>query len=136
MTWTRLHLWGPVVGLMLAIFVLSSQSSLPQPPGSISDKVAHALAYGVLGALWYRALAGGRASGLTLRRGLIAVLGATAYGVTDELHQSFVPGRTMELADLRADALGALTAAIVLGACGIILRHRQGRALSGAVRPR
>lgn len=136
MTWTRVHLWGPVVGVMLLIFGLSSQSVLPQPPGLINDKVAHASVYALLAALWYRALAGGRWDGLTPLRALIAVVGATAYGATDELHQSFVPGRMTELADLQADALGALAAAIGLWACGIILRHRQGRALPDAVRPR
>jgi VanZ family protein len=121
---------------MLGIFVLSSQSSLPQPPGMLTDKAAHAIAYGLLAAFWFRALAGGRWSGLTARRAGLAVLGATAYGLTDELHQSMVPGRTMELADLWADALGASAAACALWACGIILRHRHGRALPNAVRPR
>ena len=40
----------------------------------------------------------------------LAVLLATLYGVTDEGHQWFVPGRTAEVADLVADAVGAAVA--------------------------
>ncbi len=66
------------------------------------DKLAHATAFGVLGAFLY--LASGRA-------GLAFAL-SVLYGVSDELHQMFVPGRSVDVFDLLADALGA--AAFVL----------------------
>lgn len=118
-------LWGPVVLLMAAIFTASAQPDLPAPPGPLGDKEMHALVFGALAALLFRALAGGRWSGLTWRRAAWAAAGAVAYGLTDELHQRFVPGRLADLADVGADALGASLATALLWACGIIHARRQ-----------
>jgi VanZ family protein len=41
-----------------------------------------------------------------------AVLAGSLYGVTDEWHQSFVPGRTPAADDLVADAVGSLAGAL------------------------
>ena len=106
-------LWAPVVVLMAAIFFASSLSDPGLPPGGLSDKGAHVLAYAALGAALIRALASGRARSMTVMRMLIAAGLATAYGMTDELHQSFVPSRTPELLDLGADAAGGLLGAIL-----------------------
>lgn len=62
-----------------------------------SDKVIHAGAYAVLAAL------ATLATGSPVAGGLLAV----SYGVTDEIHQSFVPGRFPSVGDLVADAVGA-----------------------------
>jgi VanZ family protein len=105
------------------IFTLSSFSRLPAPPGGMTDKDAHFLTYGLLGVLLVNALAGARWRAMTGRIAVTAILLATAYGVTDELHQYFVPGRDCSIFDLRADALGAATAAVgLLLACAIIRR--------------
>ena len=62
-----------------------------------SDKVAHFGAYAVLAALL--SLAAGNAKlGWAL---------AVAYGISDEIHQLFVPGRFASVGDLVADSLGA-----------------------------
>jgi VanZ family protein len=68
------------------------------------DKVAHALLFGVLAALLRYAGASAPA----------AVLTAVAWGVIDEVHQAFVPGRSPELADLAADAVGATLSVLVV----------------------
>lgn len=106
-------LWAPVVVLMAAIFFASSLSDPGLPPGGLSDKGAHVLAYAALGGALVRALASSQARSMTVMRMLIAAGLATAYGMTDELHQSFVPGRTPELLDLGADAAGGLLGAIL-----------------------
>ena len=106
-------LWAPVVILMAAIFSASSLSDPGLPPGGLSDKGAHVVAYAALGAALIRALASGQARSMTVMRVLIAAVLATAYGMTDELHQRFVPGRTPELLDLVADAAGGLAGAIL-----------------------
>lgn len=54
----------------------------------------------MLGALLY--LATGRA--------WLAVLLASLYGVSDEVHQAFVPGRSADLLDWLADTAGAAVA--------------------------
>lgn len=121
---SRLSLWAPVVACMALIFWLSSMS-VPPSPGPINDKVLHFAAYGGLAALCLRATSGGRLTGLTLRAGLLAWGLATGYGMTDELHQRYVPYRTADVADLVADALGAAVAVGGLGASGIIARSRR-----------
>ena len=102
----RLFLWGPPVLLMALIFTASSASD-PGLPSNISDKVAHLGAYGLLGILLFRALAGGGLSGATPARAALALLFSVLYGVTDELHQSLVPNRSPDVMDLLADALGS-----------------------------
>ncbi|MEK8129882.1 VanZ family protein [Paenibacillus filicis] len=44
----------------------------------------------------------------------LVVLLCVLYGVTDEFHQSFVPGRTPDIADIRNDGIGALLAMLVV----------------------
>lgn len=111
---TLLLLWGPVAAVMAAIYIGSSMSDLGAPPGGLSDKAAHVVAYAALGAALMRALAGGRVAAMTARRVLTATLLATLYGVSDEVHQSLVPGRTPDVLDLVADLCGGLAGAIGL----------------------
>lgn len=71
------------------------------------DKLQHAVAYGVLAILWVVALHGGLPRRIPWKTALIAFLLASAYGAVDEIHQSFVPSRHMELGDWVADTVGA-----------------------------
>ena len=74
-----------------------------------SDKLAHALAYGLLALALARALAGG--AGLKLgEAAFIACIWATAYGGIAEIVQHFV-GRHADLFDVLANAGGAALAA-------------------------
>jgi VanZ family protein len=62
--------------------------------------------YAVLMALLVMALR--RGSGLPARRvWLVALLLAALYGLSDEYHQSFVPGRTATPLDWATDVTGA-----------------------------
>ncbi len=117
-----LLLWAPPLVQMLAIFMVSGVSEVPAVPGGISDKALHAIVYGVLSGLWLRALAGGRRQGVTSTRTITAVALSAGYGITDELHQAFVPSRHAELADVFADALGAAGGALI--AWSILARVR------------
>jgi VanZ family protein len=110
---------------MALIFGISSISSPPDLSTSIGDKGAHGLLYFGLAALFVRALAGGwRSFGVGVAAAAITF--STLYGVTDEIHQMFVPPRTAELADLAADAIGSVAAVVVLYAAYTI-RSRLGR---------
>ncbi len=109
---------------MVLIFVLSGMSSPPTPAGW-NDKVEHLFGYGVLGLVTLRATAGGVLSGVTGGAAVAAWVIATAYGVTDEYHQSFVAGRSPDSADVMADALGALAIIAPVWAFGIIARSRH-----------
>lgn len=103
--------WAPVAAHAGLIFYLSSQSIPPKPAlwwlDVLGDKVVHALEFGLLGLLCYRAFrfaAWPKAARSAL---LLAVLAATGYGVTDEIHQAFVPFRQPSPWDVLADWAGA-----------------------------
>ncbi|MHB1136049.1 MAG: VanZ family protein [Coriobacteriia bacterium] len=100
--WVASALW------MGVIFALSSLPGSSVPAGDYGS-IGHFGGYLVLGALYFVAL-GGRRSGW--RAIVIAVLLASAYGVTDEFHQSFVPGRMPDPVDWATDTMGALTGAL------------------------
>jgi hypothetical protein len=111
-------LWSPLLVWMGLLWVLSDQSSLG-PAGAWlgranADKLAHAIAFGVLAILFYRPLALRRV--LLLSRGPVffAVLFALLYGILDECHQAHVPGRDPSVWDLAADLVGAALAGIAL----------------------
>jgi VanZ family protein len=86
-----------------------------------ADKLVHAAVYGTLAVLllWAMLPSGGsRPSAVSwhdmARRAVVAVVVATAYGATDEIHQAFVPGRTPSVFDLLADAVGATVAMLAV----------------------
>ena len=116
---TAFALWTPVAAYMAIIFALSSGPSLPLPRLT-TDKMAHAGVYAGLAFLVARAFAGGFPGRITPRTALLAVAVTIAYGVSDEWHQLFVPGRTADRADVVADAIGALVGAGVCWAWGTI----------------
>ena len=115
----RLWLWGPVAIFMVANFYESSMTN-PPLPGGMSDKLAHASGYVVLGALLARAVAKGLFRPLSAVAACVSVAIAVLYGASDELHQYFVPGRSADLRDLLADAVGAVVGVGVVWACGIL----------------
>ena len=95
---------------MAVIFGMSSLSGSSVPEGP--PALGHFMLYAVLGALYYLALPGGtRAWRVVLAIGL-----ASVYGVSDEFHQSFVPGRTPDVMDWLVDTAGAMLAVLVVRA--------------------
>jgi len=102
--------WIPVLAVMALIFVLSSQSGLRVSEDPAVDKpfrvTGHLLAFASLAGLLLVALSRGRRP--RLRHAGIALGVAVLYGITDELHQSFVPDRTGRIDDLFVDTIGAL----------------------------
>jgi len=104
---TVLWLWAPVVIQMALIFGASSISDPGPFSPPVSDKTLHFAAYAVLSLFMIRALTRDRVEGITWRRALLAIVLTTIYGASDEFHQRFTPGRTPDLLDLRADAVGA-----------------------------
>ena len=104
-----LSAWLPVVLWAGVIFTLSSipGTRLPAIDLPQSDKIAHALLYGVMGGLLCRALDRSRTRGKSRSHLLLAILIATAYGVSDEIHQLGTPQRSADWRDVVADASGA-----------------------------
>jgi VanZ family protein len=129
---TTLHivasLWIPVVAYMGMLYWFSSWTDVPDAPAGLSDKHIHFALYAGLAAVSGRALARGQWRQLTLVSALGATAIASAYGVFDEFHQTWVPGRMFEIADMIVDTLGALAASAALWAWSII----RGRYPTGA----
>ena len=99
MTTTRLSLWAPVVVWAAVIFAFSSIPSLGTGLGTwdlVLRKLAHAAEFAVLGALLVRAT----------RSWPLALVAASAYAATDEVHQMFVNGRVGSPVDWAIDTAG------------------------------
>lgn len=95
--------------------------SSAQPGGLVAlypgvDKLVHGAVYAVLGLLLTLACPAATPAGA-----LRAMAIGTAYGVSDEIHQYFVPGRAAEVGDVIADWCGVALAA------GLAFRRHGGR---------
>lgn len=114
--WMKAWVWlyAPAIAYAALLYWLSDQPTLQHAPSN--DKLAHLVAYAGLSGLLFRAFYFGTARPASWVFLLSALL-ATLYGISDELHQSFVPGRTAAVDDVVADALGALFGAGALQLC-------------------
>jgi hypothetical protein len=100
------RLWLPVLAWAALIFAFSAVPDLGTGLGGwdlVLRKLAHAAEYAVLGALLVRA---------TGRTGLAIALG-TLYAVSDEIHQTFVPGRLGSPIDVAIDAIGVVSGVVL-----------------------
>ncbi len=99
----------PMILTMGTIFYLSHQTgdrlSLPALPGL--DKLGHMAAYGLLAATVLFATSDKQKSTRPHRVIILTVIFCLLYGMSDEFHQSFIPGRTASVYDLMADGCGA-----------------------------
>jgi len=102
---------------MAVIFAVSGTPSdeIPKVEGwdVLLKKGGHMVAYAILTVLLLRAL---ETHTPTRKAAWLAVGIAVLYAMTDEYHQTFVPGRSGTLVDLLVDAAGA--------ALGLWLVHR------------
>ena len=104
--------WVPVALYAGAIFYLSAQSHPEdQLPlfvfKNVSDKVLHAVEYGILSFLCYRAFRWAAGPAVARQAVVLAIVTASVYGITDEVHQAFVPLRDSSWLDWLADTIGA-----------------------------
>ena len=124
--------WGPVVAWMALIFILSAQEQLPVPEqrwlDALIEKTSHSFEFGVLAYLLLRAL---KPEGARRWRLIgMCLLIAWLYALSDEFHQSFVPGRAADWSDVLFDWIGALVGAWIWQ---LRWTARRSRALSGDV---
>lgn len=109
-TGRRLLFWAPVAVLLaVELWASSRPPVLGHDEGQIPfpDKVAHLAYFGLVGFLAARAGREGEGWGAGRTLAVVAA-GALLWGISDEWHQSFTPGRDTEAADVAADLLGAL----------------------------
>ena len=109
-----LYYWLPLIIYCIAIYI---QSDFPAsehiPTFEFSDKILHFLAYAVMGVLFYRAYQTLRLKDNLKMLILLSVVSASLYGISDEIHQYFVPFRDASIFDVIANILGAI--------CGVYL---------------
>ncbi|MDB5106715.1 MAG: VanZ family protein [Fibrobacteres bacterium] len=105
---TLLISWLPALACMAALFYASSLPGdrIHLPPFPYSDKAVHFAAYAALGALigLRKMLRGPRIGAVGWDFPGLAV--GMLYGVSDEIHQLFVPMRMYDYGDMAADSLG------------------------------
>ena len=111
---------------MAMLFGFSSLSTLPSPPAVFSFYDVHIAAYAGLGALTARATGRGLRD-VSWRAVLGAIVISTLYGVSDEYHQLYVPGRSFDVLDMAADAIGSVVGASAVGAWSIVKSEFTGR---------
>jgi VanZ family protein len=109
--------WAPVVLYAGVIFYMSAQSHPDEQLPSfllkdVSDKVLHAVEYAVLGGLCYRSFRWAAGSAVSRQAVVLAIVTASVYGITDEVHQFFVPFRESSWQDWVADTIGAAIGAL------------------------
>ena len=109
--------WLVYIPLIIYWVILFIATSLPVerlPSIGFTDKINHLIAYFILAVLLNLTLIYQRKSQLLFEKAPIAtIVICLFYGALDEVHQLFVPGRSAEILDWVADALGT-TAAVLL----------------------
>jgi len=104
--------WIPVIVWASVIFTFSAnpttQTSEIHWQDFVVKKTAHMIFYAILAILLYRAL---KESNLQKEKaGWLSIFSCFFYGLTDEFHQSFTPGREPRLRDVIFDTIGSALA--------------------------
>jgi VanZ family protein len=112
----------PLFLYMSLIFALSSLSRYPEAPSWVFgfDKFVHTLEYYILGYLLMRALVTSPHGIFAEVPAAFAMIFGTLYAISDEWHQSFVPGRYASAFDVIFDILGVVIAVLTYR----LVRHR------------
>lgn len=104
----------PLIIYWIILFILTSLPSSMAITTHVSDKVNHFGAYGLLSVFLYLNLNfQNRFELLNKFPATFTVLIASIYGMVDEIHQMFVPGRSAEFLDWLADFSGSLVAVLI-----------------------
>jgi len=112
----KLHYWIATILYCAGIFYMSHKPALTnfELPFAGADKLIHATMFGVLALI---VSVGLRRSGNVLsfaRQFYLPIAFAMLYGISDEIHQYFVPGRHFDPFDIVADTAGAVAVQVVL----------------------
>ncbi len=114
--------WLPAAAYMALIWALSSVSMpvLPIEEFPFRDKGIHAVEYLILGFFVTHASLRTWPTRGRIRIACVAFLITAGWGVLDEIHQAFVPGRSSDALDLAADLIGAFLGTSARLACSLL----------------
>jgi VanZ family protein len=120
--------WLPVLIWMFVIFLFSGQPHSAAVTGVVFGqfnlpvrKLAHASEYAILFLLSRRAFRASEGKSTRLKS-LKAIVLCLFYALSDEWHQSFVPGRSASLNDVAIDISGAFLASVTIELHGLFTR--------------
>ncbi|MDX9702588.1 MAG: VanZ family protein [Candidatus Auribacterota bacterium] len=117
-TYNKFTPWIPVAVWMSVIFIASSITLTEGvSPFTYADKIVHFLEFGILGFFLYFALYASNPDSSYKLRIFISTFFTGLYGLSDEIHQLFVPTREFSIYDLLADIAGALFFSYVAYIC-------------------
>ena len=115
--------WIPALIIFGIGFNLSSQSSIGKMPAfPYADKVVHLICFAGL-AFWVAF--GCNLSGKSKKEVILPTIIVSLYGIMDEIHQSFTPGRSSTISDWIADTLGAILGSFAFFFLIKILQNRK-----------
>jgi VanZ family protein len=104
------HTAGLFIWIMSRLFPWATPAQIDLAHG-LMRKLGHLTEYGILAALWFRALHVGRRLD-SARSAWTALAISVAWALADEFHQTFVPSRTASVLDVLVDATGATLATL------------------------
>jgi len=97
----------PAIAYIALTFYLSSLSRPPVPP-NVSDVILHLIEFTLMYVVVYRAFNNGLFAGLNKKYLILSMVLLMAYGILDEVHQSFVPERVFSIKDMVMDLAGII----------------------------
>jgi len=114
------YYWFPVIIYCALIFFQSSRPASEIIPKIANlDKLLHAGAYALLSALFFRAYRTTRHRDKLHYIITLSILSAGLYGISDEVHQVFVPSRSADILDALADIAGSVIGAFAVAAVNL-----------------
>lgn len=115
--------WLPALLIFMISFYLSSQPIIQKMPSfPFADKIVHFICFGGL-AFWVAF--GCNISGFRLKEIILPSFIVSFYGIIDEIHQSFTPGRSSTVSDWIADTIGALLGSFAFFLLIKVLKNRK-----------
>ncbi len=106
-----IYYWLPLLIYCLLIFI---QSSYPSPENiqrlnlPYIDKLIHFAVYAILGMLFFMIFRTQRFKKNINIVIALSILSSSLYGMSDEIHQYFVPYRDADIMDFFADVMGSI----------------------------
>lgn len=110
-----LLVYTPLTIYWLALIIGTSLPTVSVPSVALGDKLVHFIAYLILSVLLNLALIYQTKSiFLKANHTISALVISSAYGILDEFHQGFIPGRSQDIFDWVADTIGAIAGVVII----------------------
>jgi len=111
----KLLVYTPLVVYWIILFGATTLPAASMPSFGVVDKVNHLSAYFILAILLFLTLLFQQKIPFAKNRvAAYALIICSLYGMLDEVHQIFIPGRSAEFLDFLADACGALLGVLLM----------------------